>query len=172
MRHGLTRTLLALLLLGALSPGRSAAAAPEVKDNAHLFSDKAVREANDIIKEVAERTHRDVVVETYATIPPEKQGEYNRIPKDDKAAHNRFFVNWLEERARAVKANGVFILICKKPGHVQVEAGDETRKHDFTREDSQQLSDILAQKFGKNDFDGGLIAALEMAKETLETNTN
>ena len=45
MRHGFTRTLLAVTLLGGLTAGRGLAATPEVKDNAHLFSPKAVREA-------------------------------------------------------------------------------------------------------------------------------
>ena len=148
MRHGLTRTLLAVTLLGGLAAGRCSAAS-EVKDTAHLFSDKALREANDILKEIESTARREVVVETYAGIPPEKQREYDRIPNEDKAAHNRFFANWAEERFRARRANGVYVLIYKppggKPGHVQVEAGDETRKNDFTTADLQHLRGILVE---------------------------
>src|SRR5947209_15858821 len=78
MRHGFMRTLLAVTLLGGLAAGRGAAATAEIKDNAHLFSDKALREANDILKDVEQHARHVVVVETYAGIPPEKQVEFDR----------------------------------------------------------------------------------------------
>src|SRR5205809_697577 len=120
----LTRILLisAVLAGGMLLAAPSAqAATPGVKDQAGFFSKEAVTKANGVIHEIQSRFHKEVVVETMLSVPEEDKDEVK-----DKAGRDRFFPRWARERAADLKVNGIYIVITKVPGHVQVEVGNET----------------------------------------------
>src|SRR5208283_4112714 len=103
----------------------AAALTPEVHDNAGFFSADALHKADAIIKEIKQDYKEDLLIETYKTIPPEKQEAFKSEGKE------KFFQQWALERARAAGITGVYILICKDPGHLQIEVGNNTRKRAF-----------------------------------------
>ena len=91
----------------------------EIRDNGRIFSADTITKAKTTIADIEKHHHRRVVVETFAEVPSEKLAAYDLLGKD-KAARTKFFRDWLRERAKADGATGVFILICKKPGFVEV----------------------------------------------------
>src|SRR5690349_714442 len=59
----------AVLLAGA---GRAAAVAPEGKDEGKFFSADAIKKANEQIHELTRKTGKDLLIETYATVPTDQ----------------------------------------------------------------------------------------------------
>src|SRR5438552_650687 len=124
-----------------LSAGTTFAIVPQVKDDAGFFSAEAVRKANEILRDIERRHHKDALVETFKTVP---SGSEEKAKGRDKA---QFFEDWARRRFRENGVTGIYILITKNPGHIQVELGDETRKRAFTDRDRAHLRDVLLSKF-------------------------
>src|SRR5262245_51316480 len=120
-----SRVLTATLLLGLLSLGRAQAAVVDVRDEAHFFSADAVAQANETIKEIKQRYKKDLLIETVRHVPEDKKDEAN---SSDEKVKGRFFANWAIQRARSEGVNGIYVLITREPGHVEVAVGNETHK--------------------------------------------
>jgi uncharacterized protein len=175
MRAITLRAGLALAVLAGLTAGR-AGAADKVKDFGDLFSAEAVKKANAIIAEIA-RAGTDLEVLAVAKMPRLKAEELDKLPKDDHKARQAFFLAWTVEEAKDAKADGIFILICNSPGHIQVIVDSATRKH-FSKSQEEELGKILLDKFkettGKKDEeamplrDKALLAAVEFVRDALK----
>ena len=76
------------------------------------------------------------MIETFVKPPAGREQEAS-------ADHSAFFSQWARQRARELGINGIYMLICKSPAHVQVEIGNDTRKKAFTEEDRARLVKIL-----------------------------
>jgi uncharacterized membrane protein YgcG len=151
-------------VIGLLLAVQAKAASPAVYDNAGFFSPDAVAQANQTIADIKKSTGKDVMVETYSSIPADMQATYNSADK------NAFFEQWLVSRARVEHVNGVFVLICKNPSHLQVEAGKDTRTKAFTVADRDQLRNILVDHFKAKDFDQGLLDGVKYVQTTMQSN--
>ena len=80
------------LALGCLLAVASFARA-EVRDDTGLFSQDAERQADRIIKEIKDRYKKDMVVETFKSIPADRMAEYTKAA-DEREARARFFNAW------------------------------------------------------------------------------
>lgn len=160
-------TLLALVTLGTLAPaGPGVAPAPRVSDGAGMFGDMAVAEADDIIRHVREAFGRDVMVETFAEVPSELKADLDRDGKE------KFFDDWLNCRAKALGVHGVFVLIVRNPGRVQVGVDRATRRRAFTDDDREALREMLVGAFRMRQFDEGLLDGLRFVRRRIEANTS
>src|SRR5690242_18268751 len=65
-----------LLLLSIVTPARGEAEAG-VMDNAKFFSPDAVRKASDDLKEIRKQHGKDLVIETFASIPDDRKSAYD-----------------------------------------------------------------------------------------------
>src|SRR5262245_35124542 len=111
MNAWLTKLLPAALLLGlAAAP---APAAPTVKDEGNLVSEKTEQEANAIIADIQKQFKKEVHVEAYNKPPANKADEFQKR-KGDKAYREQFFRTWVQERFQATKTNGLLILIYRE----------------------------------------------------------
>jgi endonuclease/exonuclease/phosphatase family metal-dependent hydrolase len=137
------------------------AAASEVKDEAGLFSEEAVTRANQQIRDLASKYDRDVRVETFAGVPADQADKFQDLSKSERA---RFFRTWAEDRSKAEKVNGIYILVCKDPGHVEIVISREARAT-FDQQAVRKLRDLLVKKFGDKQFDDGLLAAVQLVQE-------
>jgi uncharacterized membrane protein YgcG len=154
--------------LVALTTSLSASAAtPGVKDNAGFFSETAIRKANEGIRDIERRFHKDLVVETFRA-PPD--AEADKVRKMDKAERERFFNEWALGRARQEEVNGIYILICKDPAHLELEVGNKTRQEAFTLANRDHLRDMLAERFRAHEYDRGLLDAVDYVKDSIEKN--
>jgi uncharacterized membrane protein YgcG len=155
------------LLGGALlfSPStRAALLVSEVKDDGGFFKPEIIRKANKGIKAIKNQHKKDLVIETYRSIPAERKDDFEKLGK------NRFFEEWARERGRALEANGVLILISREPSHLQVEVDSETRKKAFTLANRDRLVQLMLERFRKKEFDEGLLDAVEFVNTTLGSN--
>lgn len=152
--------------LGCLLAATAGAAmlVSEVKDQAGLFKPDAVEQANKTIKTIKDAHKKDLVFETYPTIPAGRKEEFDRLGKV------RYFEEWARARGQALEVNGLIILVCKEPSHLIVEVGEETRKKAFTLADRDQLVKMLQDRFHKKEFDEGLRDAVAFVAKKLEQN--
>ena len=111
---------LAVMGLTGASPMAARAAQPRVDDKAGFFSPETVSKVNGIVQQIKQQSGRDLVVETYPSIPDELQ---DRFRQEGKSA---FFPQWLGEQAKAQGVNGVMVLITKDPAHLEVGEGNVT----------------------------------------------
>jgi uncharacterized protein len=157
--------LAAAVTLLAVAP--AFALTPQVKDDAHFFSAGAVDKADQVIQEIKDRYHKDLLIETVKTAPDERA---DKVKHMDRSERERFFADWARERARREGINGVYVLICKDPGHVQVEVGNETKQKAFTTEDRDQLRDLFVRAFKANEHDKGLLDGVAYVRDTMKEN--
>src|SRR3954471_12745086 len=138
-----TRALLACLLALGWSAGTAQLAKADVRDGAGIFKPATVSKANEIISRIQEKHHKNMVVETFASAPA---GSEQKAKSKDEKERNEFFRDWAIRRAESVGVNGIYVLISKSPGHVQVVVGNETAKHDFTNADRDHLSSLFLKE--------------------------
>lgn len=157
-----------LLLLCWLLPAAAVRAVypPPIKDEGMFFSKETLEKANKKIKDIYDRFRKDVVIETFPAIPDDLETKYKDMER------KKFFTEWATTRARDLGVNGVYILICKKPGHLQVEIGNETQQKVFTLEDRDRLARGLLSKFKDKKFDDGLLEGLDFIEKTMKSNTS
>lgn len=145
---GLAVILCGLLLLPNAMLGQKGRA-PQVQDEAKLFSEKAVEEANAIIAKIKETHKKDLVIETKEEGSPKKDAEKTALERFDKLG-----------------LDGVYIIITKQPRHFEVINGKQTRERGlFTVADRDELVKILKSNLGKESDQ----ALLKVANYTLET---
>ncbi|HZT83002.1 MAG TPA: hypothetical protein VFA26_22420, partial [Gemmataceae bacterium] len=163
------------LVAGGLFLGGAARAAtnPEVIDNAGFFSSDAVKKANEQIREIKKKYHKDLLIETMDKLPAERQKELDRARADGESG--RFWAGLSRQRAERAEVDGVYILICKSPGHVEVTLREPSRRqHAFTSDDRNRLAKILLSEFrddkkrpAKERHDEGLKLAVNFVQERL-----
>lgn len=175
-RHLLPTALVSGLLLAV---GTAAAAlVAEIKDDGGFFSPAAIAKANEVIKEIHRDFKKDLLIETFKTVPADRAEE---VKKMDKAELNKFFQAWALQRARAAQVNGVYILISKEPPHLQVEVGNETQQKAFTLANRDELARRVIAKFKqaaevKDDeakrkfYDEGLLEGVNYVYSTMKSN--
>src|SRR5580704_19442378 len=156
------------MVLATAMTARSWAVVPEVKDGAGFFTPGALTKANAQITEIQKKYRKDLLIETFPSVPADKADAFGKL---DKQGRNRFFRDWAIERAKGERVEGIYILISKQPGHVQVEVGKNEQKKGFkVPEDSDRLSKILLQNFQKKEYDTGLLEAVQFVEQKLGEN--
>jgi uncharacterized membrane protein YgcG len=163
----LGRWIVAPLCLALAFASQAFAVVPELQDGAGLFKPETIAKVNDALADIGKKHNKDLLIETYATVPAEK---LDAVKAMDKEARAKFFQEWANSRARRRRVNGIYVLITKEPGHIQVEVGHETEKAAFTGKDRDRLRDILIDAFEKKEYDRGLLDAVQFVEKTLDEN--
>ncbi|HEV8293246.1 MAG TPA: TPM domain-containing protein, partial [Tepidisphaeraceae bacterium] len=136
----------------------------EVKDETGLFSSSAIKQADQATRQIKQKYGKEMLVEVFAEIPAELRGQYSPDRKD------QFFADWIKRRFQDLKIDGIYVLICRTPSHIQVDAGGKTRERAFTSQNIDQLTNILATRFRNKEFDQGLLDAINYVDRTLAAN--
>jgi uncharacterized membrane protein YgcG len=159
---------LALVLVLATATASAAwAVVPEVQDGAGFFKPETIAKVNDVLASIGKKHDKDLLIETYATVPTDK---VEAVKAMDKQARSQFFQEWANSRAKRRRVNGIYVLITKEPGHVQAEVGHDTQKSAFTGKDRDRLRDILIEAFEKKEYDRGLLEGAQFVEKTLDEN--
>lgn len=151
----------ATLALALALAGRAAAVAPEIKDEGKFFSPEAVKKANEEIRQISRKFDRDLLVETYATVPGNQVEKVKGLSREER---NKFFQTWATERAEAAVVNGVYILVCKEPPHLQVEVSSKARTA-LGNDGREKLIEVLISKFRDKKYDEGLVEAIRLVRD-------
>ncbi len=168
MISSLWRVLLSSVLLAGLAGFvRAAGDDPAVRDDAGFFSADTVRKADEDILALRKQYKVDLRVETFSGVPADKTSQ---VPAMTTSERNQLFSTWALDRAKAAEIRGVYILICKNPGHLEVVVGNQTRKQAFTLEDRDKLRGILTAQFKDKEYDKALVAGIDLVRDTLQKN--
>lgn len=139
---------LALLAAGAVALPASASKASSAQpgsftamDDGKLFSTAGLDKAKAAMNGANFEHGLAFNIETHDAIPANKKSAYSEEKKKE------FFHQWAEERAKGT--TGIFVLVCRSPGYVQVIADRATRARGFTKEDEQKLQGILFTGFSE-----------------------
>ena len=162
-------TLRGLFLLSAVAGvllAANPAFAVDVKDDGEFFSKSALEKANGQIADLKKEYSKDLYIETLKSVPADKADEFEKMDKADRA---RFFVKWSGERATAAKVKGIYVLITKKPGHVEIQVDRQTREHGFGANESKQLRAKFVDGLQHKEPDKALLDAVEYVKQTLKS---
>ena len=138
----------------------------EVADGAGFFSPEAQSEGREIILAIQSAHDRDVRVETYADVPEPLRARLERDGQD------KFYDDWLNRRARALGVRGVFVLVTRTPGRVQVGVDKATQRRAFTADDREALRDALTTAFRAGRYDQGLLDGLRFVRRRMDENTS
>jgi uncharacterized protein len=133
-----------------------------VRDDAPFFSTDATSQANQIIRRIQSTHRKDVLVQTYPSIPDRLKGDYEAQGKA------RFFETWAENIGRENKVNGIVIVICKDPSHLDAVIGQDTRQKAFTDDDRRDLVSQLLASFKSKEFDRGLIDGVKLISDRMD----
>jgi uncharacterized membrane protein YgcG len=154
---------LVVVWLGLAAPV-NAVFPPPVKDEGKFFSAEAVDKANKKIKEIYSKSRKDLVIETYASVP-----EGKKVPEDPKK-RAEFFDEWARSRSEELGVNGIYVLICKKPTQVRIEVDRRSRRA-FTKADAERLVKRIVGAFRENKFDDGLLGGTEVVEAALKASS-
>jgi hypothetical protein len=149
--------LLAMLFLPA-------ALRADVNDNANIFSKQAVDDANRDMRKMKQTHNKEFVVETFAAIPDDQKDAY---------AQNKqtFFRTWMASRAKQLKVNGVYVLICMDPKKLEAGVERTTREHgDFTQTDLDRLTTEMRDSLRSNEPDKALSDAVDLVERAYTAN--
>ena len=135
-----------------------------IQDAAGFFSKDAIATAEQQVAAIHKKSGKDLRVETYASIPPDRADQYTSEKR------NEFFSTWAYQRAKAIGLDGVIVLICKDPAFFQVEVGERTKHQAFTLANRDHMRDLLATAFKQRHFDDGLLQAVTYYGKTLQAN--
>jgi uncharacterized membrane protein YgcG len=155
------------ILTGWLLTAGSAWAAPEIKDEAGFFKAETLKKANAMLQEIERKHKRDLVIETFKSVPA---GMEAKATSKDNQVKTQFYEEWSRDLAREAHVNGVFVLMTRNPGHVEIVVGTETSHKLFTQEDRKKLQEILAGKFRERQFDEGLLEGITFVQRTYDRN--
>jgi hypothetical protein len=112
-----------LAVVWLLHPTAAQAGSRGVRDGAGLFATGSVIEEVDRqIEDIHQQFGVEVLVETVAATPAERAVELKQLKAD------KFFPLWAEERALAARVDGVYVLVCAAPRHVEVYLSDSADK--------------------------------------------
>lgn len=134
-------TLLLGGLLATITPVRAEnlPGSLRIYDEAKLFSEKAVRQAERKLADARFDRGLNLTVDTYKEIPADRKSSYSDARKAE------FFREWARSVATGDKAKGIYVLICMNPGFTQVIADVETTNRGFTDDKARKLRDIFDQ---------------------------
>src|SRR5581483_2581807 len=141
-------TLLACLLFAVTANA-------QVRDDGGFFSADAVDRANSAIGQMKQETGRDLLIETFPSIPQERADQY----RADNAAE--FFREWANARGQAAHVKGVYILINRTPSYLLIKPADQVKQREFTENDSKELRDQMLPLMKQKQFDQALQSAVD-----------
>ena len=137
---------------------------PGVNDEAKFFSDEAVEKANQTIQKIhADFMKQNVLVETVPAIPDELQAKA-------KAMGDKFFPYWTAKRIEDAKFGGIYILLCRRPGHLQIDVDKRTGQKAFLAADREQLIKLMSAQLREKKFDAALLEGVAFVQSALQKN--
>jgi uncharacterized membrane protein YgcG len=162
MRARPANTIPLLGMLVLLATGTHARAGQAITDDGKFFSADAIQSAEAIIRQIQMVHQKDLRVETFPEIPKEL------LPQFQQQGKQKFFEQWTNDRATQQRVNGVYILICRNPGRLQVWVDNATGRRLFTAGDRDFLVQKLTPFLHRHEYDAGLLAAVRFVQRQMD----
>lgn len=165
MTHTLSWKLLTVLVACLLVTGAAAAIEkPEVRDEEGFFQPETVEKANAIIRTLKQDFGKDLVVETFKSVPEHSVKEVKSMTSRRMA---RFFQEWAEERASMLGVDGVFILLCKQPPYATVVVSEYLQERGFSEANRSAIARLLPTSWTSRSRDTKFLQAIEKTRKEM-----
>jgi uncharacterized membrane protein YgcG len=119
---------------------------PVIDDSAHIFIAREMTQITGKIENIENDFHVRVVVDTVKSLPWAAQ-LWVSVRGPDAAEH--YLDNWARHRARKAGTRGIYILVCREPLAVRVQAGRGLRE--IKPADINQLRESLMAGLRRGD---------------------
>jgi len=137
-------------------------AALKSKDEGKFFSEEAWAKVQGAAEKLLKEKGLDLMIETYA-VPPKLDAD--KVKAMSPADRTKFFKEFAQERVKAEKIVGLYIVINKNPGSLYVDLS-EAAKGKVPEEVVTKIKQTLLTAFGAKKFDAGLSDALNVLLES------
>src|SRR5262249_52483819 len=112
----------------------------------------------------------EVFIETKPSVPSEDAAKVKAMIKNkDKDGLNTYFLELSDRRMRQNNVDGVYVLIIKAPGRIQVRSSKKIEAS-FDGNQRKELRDIMTTHFNKKDFDTGILDGVEYIRDQFAKN--
>jgi hypothetical protein len=141
---GLAMAVVAAGLVAAPALADKVTSAPgtlNVFDEGKLFTSAGIDKAKSAMNGTTFNHGLTMTIDTYGSIPEDKKASYSKDKEEP------FFRSWAQELAKNDKARGIYVLVCRSPGYVEVIADRETRDRGFKHEHEVKLKNTLLASF-------------------------
>src|SRR5690348_3712705 len=152
------------VVVGLLGTGPVQAVAPTIHDGGEFFSADAVKKANEQIRELYRKYERDLLIETYKTLPAADAEKLKGMSPQER---EKFYEKWAKERHEALAVHGIYILVTRQPSFLQIEVTPRFR----SVVDDQalgRLRNMLLNDFREKQYDAALDEAVKFLRLKLE----
>jgi uncharacterized membrane protein YgcG len=119
---------------------------PVIDDTAHIFIAREMTQITGEVENIERDFHVRVVVDTVKSLPWGAQ-LWVSVRGPDAAEH--YLDNWAHRRARKAGTRGIYVLVCREPLAVRVQAGRGLRG--ITAADTNDLRETLATGLNRGD---------------------
>jgi hypothetical protein len=131
----------------------------ESKDNGKFFGEEAWKQVQPAAERLFKEKGTDLVIETYDKVPKGDPAKVKAMSKDEK---EKFFHELVTERVKALKLNGVYVLVTRTPTYLYVgTTGDAI----FPSGSGSMIRQTLLSTFRQKKYDQGLSKVLQIALE-------
>jgi uncharacterized protein len=158
------RTFLFAVVALGLGVAQGSARPDYIQDSGGFFSESAKSEATRSIAALEQKLHKEVVVETFPSLPADLERSVNLA---DKTAVAKAVRQWAVKEIKARDVNGVYILLVKSPAHFQIEVGPDTQKRAFTLADRDSLASLMLTDLRNKQYDGALLNGVNFVATTM-----
>ncbi|MFN0055911.1 MAG: TPM domain-containing protein [Planctomycetales bacterium] len=162
----ISKSFLALVLGSVVAVGNTTVQGMEIRDGGEFFSQKTRDKANSQIDALQKDHALGLRIVTVKGVPASQVEEVERMEGADRA---RFFEKWGREMATSEQVRGIFILVCRNPGYVQVEVDRQSRERGFGTTERQELRNKLVAGMRNKDPDQGLLEGVEYVSHIAKT---
>ena len=116
------------------------------------------------MQDIQRRFKVTIVVETFPSIPDNMKARYKPAEKET------FFRRWAETRAADEGVKGVYVLICRKPGHLQIEPDESVARKAFTLAERDLLVENATRLMKQKQYDAALLEIANTIELNVKTN--
>lgn len=154
------------VLAGLATAGPAVARVFPVRDQAELIKDKAVLEKiNQTIREIDQRFGKEVLIETFASVPA---ADVDRVKSMSKDTRKQYFFERARGLAKSNQVKGFYIFANKSP--VTSLEVLEDRQTDRALPIETKVRDAMLAHFKEKDFEGGFLKGVTIIRDELAAN--
>jgi hypothetical protein len=154
------RNLLAIPLAFCLGIAGASARASAIIDSAGMFSDEAIKKAQDRLDRLEKTTRIPVVIETIKALPG--------ITKSSSEDERRDAINRIaKQKDQQIHDEGIYILISQRERLISETLIRERLARILPLDKRHSIRDAFIDGFKKHDFDAGLLGGVHAIEQSL-----
>jgi hypothetical protein len=134
----------------------------KIQDDGKFFTAETERKVQLAANKLLKEKDLDLLIETLSASPNINPEKLKAMSSENR---EKFFKEYAQERCKAEKLSGVYILVCRNPGFVWVEVCGPGAAN-FPPGIPSRFTQTILKAFKENKFDKGLLDAVQQIVES------